>query len=42
MVKLNDIGIVDGLQTWEVIDEATGEVIGYNQTTLEEPSTSTD
>ena len=32
MVKLNDIGIVDGLQTWEVIDEATDDVIGYNQT----------
>jgi hypothetical protein len=32
IVKLKDIGIVDGLQTWEVIDEATGQVIGYNQT----------
>jgi hypothetical protein len=32
IVKLKDVGIVDGLQTWEVIDEATGQVIGYNQT----------
>jgi hypothetical protein len=26
------IGIVDGLETIEVKDAATGEVIGYNQT----------
>ena len=26
------IGIVDGLETVEVKDAATGEVIGYNQT----------
>jgi hypothetical protein len=32
IVKLNDLGIIDGMQTWEVIDEATGNVIGYNQT----------
>jgi hypothetical protein len=42
IVKLNDLGIIDGLHTWEVIDTSTGEVIGYNQTTPEEPSTSTD
>ena len=27
-----EIGIVDGLETVEVKDAATGEVIGYNQT----------
>jgi hypothetical protein len=31
-VTLKDLGIVDGLQTWEVINADTGEVIGYNQT----------
>jgi hypothetical protein len=31
-VQVKDIGLVDGMQTWEVIDTATGEVIGYNQT----------
>ena len=30
--RLNDLGIVDGMQTWEVILIATGELIGYNQT----------
>jgi hypothetical protein len=30
--RLNYIGIVDEMQTWEVINEITGEVIGYNQT----------
>ena len=25
------IGIVDGLETYEVTDAETGEVIGYNQ-----------
>jgi len=27
-----EIGIVDGLETVEIKDAATGEVIGYNQT----------
>lgn len=31
-VELNDIGIVDGFQTFEVINTDTGETIGYNQT----------
>jgi hypothetical protein len=31
-IELKDIGIVDGLQTYEVIDKDTGEVIGLNQT----------
>jgi len=34
-IETNYIGVVDGLQTWEVINTDTGEVIGYNQT-LEE------
>jgi hypothetical protein len=42
MTHLNYIGIVKGMKTWEVIDSATGEVIGYNRTVPEEPSTSTD
>jgi hypothetical protein len=36
IVKLKDLGIIDGYQTWEVIDEATGDVIGYNQTMPDE------
>jgi hypothetical protein len=35
MEKLNDLGIIDGMQTWEVIDEATGDVIGHNRTPAE-------
>ncbi len=31
-VELNDVGVINGLVTVEVIDTATGEVIGYNQT----------
>jgi hypothetical protein len=27
-----DLGVIDGLQTWEIVDTATGDVIGYNQT----------
>jgi len=34
-VTFRDIGIVDGLQTVEVIDADTGEVIGLNQTAVE-------
>jgi hypothetical protein len=38
-VELIDRGIIDGLQTVEVIDTATGETIGYNQTaeTIDQP-----
>jgi hypothetical protein len=35
MEKLKDLGIIDGMQTWEVIDESTGDVIGYNLTPAE-------
>jgi hypothetical protein len=35
-VKLNDLGVIDGMQTWEVIDTETNEVIGYNQTAADE------
>lgn len=31
-----DLGVIDGLQTWEVINADTGETIGYNQTAVEE------
>jgi hypothetical protein len=31
-VELKDLGVIDGLHTVEVIDTATGETIGYNQT----------
>lgn len=31
-VELKDLGIIDGLHTFEVIDTDTGETIGYNQT----------
>ena len=35
-VETIDRGVVDGLQTVEVIDVETGETIGYNQTPIEE------
>jgi hypothetical protein len=35
-VELKDLGVIDGLHTVEVIDTATGDVIGYNQSALEE------
>lgn len=31
-VELVDRGIIDGIQTFEVINTDTGETIGYNQT----------
>ena len=34
-VTLRDIGIVDGLQTVEITNADTGEVIGFNQTVVE-------
>jgi hypothetical protein len=36
MVKLNYVGVVDDLDTWEVIDAETGQIIGYNQKAKEE------
>lgn len=30
-VTTKDLGVIDGLQTFEVIDAGTGETIGYNQ-----------
>jgi hypothetical protein len=35
-VEFKELGIVDGLITVEVIDADTGQVIGYNQTAVEE------
>ena len=34
-VELIDVGVVDGLQTFEVVNVDTGETIGYNQTEVE-------
>lgn len=31
-VTRKDLGVIDGLQTWEVINADTGEVIGYDRT----------
>ena len=35
-VQLIDLGVTNGMQTWEVVDVETGETIGYNQTAIEE------
>lgn len=34
-VTRKDLGVIDGLQTWEVSNADTGEVIGYDQTAAE-------
>jgi hypothetical protein len=34
-VKKNDLGIVDGFQTFEIVNADTNEVIGYDQTVIE-------
>ncbi len=34
-VEFKELGIIDGLQTWEVINADTGQVIGYNQSAVE-------
>ena len=34
--EIIDRGIIDGLQTWEVIDVATGENAGWRQSVPEE------
>lgn len=31
-----DLGVIDGLKTWEVINADTGEVIGYDQSEVTE------
>jgi len=35
-VEFKELGIVEGLMTVEVIDADTGQVIGYNQTAVED------
>lgn len=35
-VTRKDLGVIDGLQTWEVINADTKEVIGYDQSIPEE------
>jgi hypothetical protein len=35
-VELKDLGVIDGLHTWEVIDADTGLTIGYNQSAPDE------
>lgn len=37
-VERIDLGIVDGLRTYEVRRTDTGEIIGYDQTAEEEPA----
>lgn len=34
-VERIDLGVIDGQQTWKVINADTGETIGYDQSTLE-------
>ena len=34
-IELKDLGIINGLQTFEVINADTGETIGFNQTISE-------
>lgn len=36
-VTLVDQGIVNGVQRFDVVDNATGEVIGFNETVVGEP-----
>ena len=35
-VEFKELGIIDGMKTTQVINADTGEVIGYNQTAVEE------
>ena len=35
-VEFKELGIIDGMITTQVINADTGEVIGYNQTAVEE------
>jgi hypothetical protein len=37
-VEFKELGIIDGMKTTQVINADTGEVIGYNQTVVEEES----
>jgi hypothetical protein len=36
-VEFKELGIINGIKTTQVIDADTGEVIGYNQSVVEEP-----
>jgi hypothetical protein len=36
-VEFKELGIINGMKTTQVINADTGEVIGYNQTLIEEP-----
>jgi hypothetical protein len=38
-VIIKDLGIIEGLHTWEVIDAETGVIIGFNQTSPQEEET---
>ena len=35
-VEFKELGIIDGMITTQVLNADTGEVIGYNQTAVEE------
>lgn len=37
-VEFVELGIIDGMKTTQVINADTGEVIGYNQSAVEEPN----
>ena len=41
-VRFEDLGIINGLVTVEVINADTGEVIGYNQSLLSHESESSE
>lgn len=35
-VTLNNLGLINGIETWEVVDTQTGSVIGFNRKLNEE------
>lgn len=37
-VTRNDLGIINGVQVYEVINADTGETIGYDQIATEQPT----
>jgi hypothetical protein len=37
-VEFKELGVINGMKTTQVINADTGEVIGYNQTAVEEES----
>lgn len=35
-VEFKELGIIDGMKTTQVINADTGEIIGYNQSAIED------